>query len=225
MTTATATKTPSPEAPALPEPNLRWSKPADDATIERTAEALRAKGYQVFVADDRETAKQIIVGLVPEGSEVSQGGSVTLEELGVTAVIEESGRYDAVRPKTRKLDYKTEEGRREGRRMGAVPDFWLNSAHAVTEDGRILIASNTGSQLGPIAFGAGHVIFAIGSQKIVDDLDSALRRIEEYSYPMESARLFKVYGMPSSLNKILIVNKEFREGRITVVLIREPIGF
>jgi hypothetical protein len=156
---------------------------------------------------------------------VSQGGSVTLEELGVTAVIEESGRYDAVRPKTRKLDYKTEEGRREGRRMGAVPDFWLNSAHAVTEDGRILIASNTGSQLGPIAFGAGHVIFAIGSQKIVDDLDSALRRIEEYSYPMESARLFKVYGMPSSLNKILIVNKEFREGRITVVLIREPIGF
>jgi hypothetical protein len=95
----------------------------------------------------------------------------------------------------------------------------------VTEDGRILIASNTGSQLGPIAFGAGHVIFAIGSQKIVDDLDSALRRIEEYSYPMESARLFKVYGMPSSLNKILIVNKEFREGRITVVLIREPIGF
>jgi len=219
------TDTPTREAPALPEPNLRWSKPADDATIERTAEALRAKGYEVFVADDHETAKQIILGLVPEGAEVSQGGSVTLEQIGVTAEIEESGRYEAVHPKTRKLDYKTEEGRREGRRMGAVPDFWLNSAHAVTEDGRIVIASNTGSQLGPIAFGAGHVIFAIGSQKLVPDLEAALRRIEEYSYPMESARLFKAYGMPSALNKILIVNKEFRVGRFTVVLIREPIGF
>src|SRR5258706_1429851 len=209
MTTDAPTRDPT---AALPDPNLRWSKPADDGTIERTADALRAKGYEVFVADDRETAKQIILGLVPEGAEVSQGGSVTLEELGVTAEIEESGRYEAVRPKTRTLDYKTEEGRREGRRMGAVPDFWLTSAHAVTEDGRIVVASNTGSQLGPIAFGAGHVILAIGSQKLVTDLESGLRRIEEYSFPMESARLFKIYGAPSALNKILIVNREFREG-------------
>jgi hypothetical protein len=209
----------------LPEPDMRWSKPADDATIERTAEALRAKGYEVFVADDRATARQIIMGLLPEGAEVSQGASVTLEEIGVTAEIEGSGRYDAIRPKTRLLDYKTEEGRREGRRMGAVPDYWLNSAHAVTEDGRLVIASNTGSQLGPIAFGAGKVIFAIGSHKIVPDLDAALRRIEDYSFPLESARLFKIYGVPSRLGKILIVNHEAREGRFTVVLIREPIGF
>jgi len=216
---------PSKPTVTLPEPDLRWSKPADDAAIERTAEALRAKGYEVFVVDDFETAKQTVLGLLPEGAEVSQGGSVTLEEIGVTAEIETTGRYDAVRPKTRQLDYKTEAGRREGRRMGAVPDYWLNSAHAVTEDGRIVIASNTGSQLGPIAFGAGHVILVIGSQKLVPDLDAALRRIEEYSYPMESARLFKVYGMPSALNKILIVNNEFREGRFSVVLIREPIGY
>jgi hypothetical protein len=211
--------------PAIPEPNARWAKPADSDTIERTAESLRGKGYEVFVADDAETAKQIILGLVPEGAEVSQGSSVTLEEIGVTAEIEGSGRYDAIRPKTRALDYKTEEGRREGRRMGAVPDFWLNSAHAVTEDGRLVVASNTGSQLGPIAFGAGHVIFAIGSHKIVPDLDAALLRIEEYSYPLESARLFKLRGVPSRLSKILIVNQEIRDGRFTVVLIREPIGF
>jgi hypothetical protein len=213
------------EAPALPEPNLRWSKPADDATIERTAEGLRGKGYEVFVADDADSARQIILNLVPEGAEVSQGSSVTLEEIGVTAEIEGSGKYDAIRPKTRLLDYKTEAGRREGRRMGAVPDFWLNSAHAVTEDGRLVIASNTGSQLGPIAFGAGKVIFAIGSHKIVPDLETALRRIEEYSYPMESARLFKLHGVPSALSKILIVNREIRQGRFTVVLIREPIGY
>ena len=212
------------EAPAIPEPNPRWARPADADTIERTAAALRGKGYEVYVADDADTARQIILGLVPGGSEVGQGASVTLEEIGVTAEIEGSGRYYAIRPKTRALDYTTEEGRREGRRMGAVPDYWLNSAHAVTEDGRLVIASNTGSQLGPIAFGAGQVIFAIGSHKIVPDLDAAFRRIEEYSYPLESARLFKLRGVPSALRKILIVNAEARPGRITVVLIREPIG-
>jgi hypothetical protein len=223
MTNA-ATATPE-AAPAIPEPNMRWATPADPETVERTAEALRAKGYTVYIADDADTARQVILGLVPEGAEVSQGSSVTLEQIGVTAEIEGSGKYDAIRPKTRALDYKTEEGRREGRRMGAIPDYWLNSAHAVTEDGRLVIASNTGSQLGPIAFGAGHVIFAIGSHKIVPDLDAAFRRIEEYSFPLESARLFKVYGVPSRLSKILIVNQEIREGRFDVVLIRKPIGY
>ncbi|HLX36059.1 MAG TPA: lactate utilization protein [Candidatus Limnocylindrales bacterium] len=202
-----------------------FAAPVDDATIERTAEALRAKGYEVFVADDFATARQIVLDKLPKGAEVSQGASNTLQETGITGVIEESGDYDAIRPKTRKLDYTTEEGRREGRRMGAIPDYWLNSAAALTEDGRFVFASNTGSQLGPIAFGAGHVILVIGSNKIVPDLDTAMRRLEDYVFPLESDRLFKMYGSPSNISKVLILNKEIRAGRLTVVLIREPAGF
>src|SRR5258707_15781443 len=101
---------------ALPEPNLHWATPADDATIERTAEALRAKGYEVFVADDRATARQIIIGPVPEGAEVSQGASVKLEEIGGTAVNESWDRSGAIRQQPLHLDYKTEEGRGQGRR-------------------------------------------------------------------------------------------------------------
>jgi hypothetical protein len=59
----------------------------------------------------------------------------------------------------------------------------------------------------------------------VPDLEAALLRIEEYSYPLESARLFKLRGVPSRLSKILIVNQEIRDGRFTVVLSRAPIGF
>ena len=217
---------PTREAPSLiAEPDLRWSMPADEATIERTAEALRGKGYEVFVVDDLETAKQTVLGLVPDGAEVGEGASITLDELGVTAEVEGSGRFDPVRPKTRAIDRSDPVAMRHGRKLGASPDFWLNSAHAVTEDGRLVIVSNTGSQLGPIAFGAGKVIFAIGSQKIVETLDEALRRIEDYTLPLESAKMSKLYGLPSAVNKILIVNKEFRPGRFTVVLIREPIGY
>jgi LUD domain len=206
-------------------PNLRFAQPADAATLERTAEALRGKGYDVQIADDRETARRMVLELVPEGTEVSEGASRTLDELGVTAEIEQSGRYDAVRPRTRAMDRTTPEGLQAMRKLSASPDYWLNSAHAVIEDGRLVIVSNTGSQLGPIAFGAGTVIFAIGSQKIVPDLDTAFQRIDEYTFRLEDARLRGLYGVGTSLNKILIVNKEFRPGRFHIVLIRDAVGW
>jgi hypothetical protein len=202
-----------------------FDEPADEATIERTAAALRTKGYEVHIVDDYQTAKALLLSFVPEGAEVSEGASRTLDELGVTAAIEEPGRYDNVRVKTRAMDRSDPIALREMRKMGVAPDYWLNSAHAVTEDGRIVVASNSGSQLGAIAFGAGQVIFAIGSQKIVPDLETALRRIDTYVLPLESARMQGIYGIDSAVNKVLIVNKEFRAGRFTVVLIREPIGF
>ena len=151
--------------------------------------------------------------------------SKTLDELGVTAVIEVSGKFDAIRPKTRSMDRNDPAALREARKVGVAPDYWLNSAHAVTEDGTIVIASNSGSQLGAIAFGAGEVIFAIGSQKIVKNLDEALARIEDHVLPLENERMQGLYGINSAVRKILIVNHEFRPGRFTVVLIKEPIGF
>jgi hypothetical protein len=83
----------------------------------------------------------------------------------------------------------------DGAAPGSDLAFWLNSAQAVIEDGRLVIVSNTGSQLGPIAFGAGTVIFAIGSQKIVPDLDTAFQRIDEYTFRLEDARLRGLYGV------------------------------
>lgn len=206
-------------------PNPRFAQLADEATIQRTAEALKAKGYIVHIANDLAEARRLVVGLVPDGAEVSQGASMTLDELGVTSEIEESGRFDAVRPRTRSMDRSTPEGLRAMRKLGAVADYHLNSAQAVTEDGRIVIASNTGSQLAPIAFGAGTVIFAISVNKIVPDLETAMQRIEEFSLRHENVRMRGIYGVDSSVNKILIVNKEFRPGRFAVVLIREAIGY
>ena|SRR5438045_4144751 len=205
-------------------PTRDFGAPADEATVQKTASALREKGYEVFIADDFATARQIVLDRVPQGAEVSQGASKTLEDTGITEAIE-GGDYDAIRPKTHKLDYRTEEGRAQGRKMGASPDWWLNSVHAVTEDGRLVIASNTGSQLGPIAFGAGNVVFVVGTQKIVTDLDEAFRRIDEHVLPQENVRMQGLYGVNTNVSKILIINKEIRPGRFTVVLVREPVGF
>jgi hypothetical protein len=82
-----------------------------------------------------------------------------------------------------------------------------------------------GSQLGPYVSGAGQVILVVGTQKIVADLDEAMRRVYEYAFPLEDARAQAAYGIHSGVNKVLIVNRELTPDRITVVLVDEAIGF
>jgi len=101
----------------------------------------------------------------------------------------------------------------------------LGSVHAVTETGSLVAASAGGSQLGPYVAGAGRVIFVVGTQKIVSDLDEAMRRIDEYTFPLEEARAQAAYGRHTGVNKVLIINRELLPGRITVVFVDEALGF
>ena len=96
---------------------------------------------------------------------------------------------------------------------------------ALTEEGSLLIASASGSQLGPIGSGAGHVILVVGAQKIVPDLDTGLRRIYEYCFPLEDRRARQAYGVPSGVNNVLVINKAIAPGRITAILVNKPLGF
>ena len=202
--------------------NETFSRPADPESIERAAEALRSHGFDARVVPDAVTARELLLSLIPEGSEVGEGASVTLDQIGVTEAIEKSGCYDAIRPRTRSMDRATQ--MREIRKLGAAPDVQVNSVQALTEDGRIVVASFGGSQLGPIVSGAGRVILVVGSQKVVPDLATAFRRVEEYSYPIEDAKLQEAYGRHSAINKMLILNGEIAQVRITVILVREPVG-
>lgn len=201
----------------------RWAEPAGEVRIRRAADALRANGFDVHVVATRDEARQAVLDLVPEGAQVHSGASVTLDELGITEQIERSGRYDAVRPKLWQLDRATQGT--EIRSLGSAPDYMLGSAHAVTETGSIVAASNGGSQLGPYVSGAGRVVLVIGAQKVVSDLDEALTRIESYSYPLEDARAQQAYGIRSAIRKVLILNGETMPGRVSVILLQEPIGF
>jgi hypothetical protein len=114
---------------------------------------------------------------------------------------------------------------REMRQLSAAPDWVVGSVHAVTEQGALLIASASGSQLGPIVSGAGRVILVIGGQKVVCDLSTGLRRIDEYCFPLEDLRARQAYGVPSGVNNVLIMNKTIAAGRITAILVHEQLGF
>jgi hypothetical protein len=201
----------------------RFGTVADDARVNRTAAALEANGMRALRAANAAEAKQLVLGLIPDGSQVHSGASQSLEASGIIAEIEGSSRYEALRPRIWSLDRETQA--EEIRRLSAAPDVMLGSVHAVTETGALLTASMSGSQLGPYASGAGQVILVVGTQKIVSDLDEGLSRINDYSLPLEDARAQEAYGIRSAVNKVLIVNREIVAGRLTVVLVDEPLGF
>ena len=201
----------------------QFSTLADEARVSRTTTALEANGITVLRAGDSAEAKRIVLDLIPEGSEVHHGASETLEVVGITDEIEKSGRYQAIRPRIWSMDRKTQAD--DIRRLASAPEFMLGSVHAVTESGSLLAASNSGSQLGPYASGAGRVILVVGTQKIVSDLDEGLRRIDEYALPLEDARAQAAYGIHSAVSKVLIINREVTPGRITVVFVDETLGF
>ncbi len=204
-------------------PNKQFEKLASDERIQRTRKALEANGIHVMVAENGEEAKRMFFELVPEGSEIFLGASVTLEQLGIKDIIDKSGRFDSVRPKIFAMDRATKA--REIRKLGAAPDYAAGSVHAVTEQGQVLIASKTGSQLGPYASGAGKVIWVVGAQKLVKDLDEAFRRLYEYDVPREEVHMQELYHTGTAPNKILIVNGEIRPGRITMIIVKEDLGF
>jgi transposase len=200
-----------------------FATPATAERIERTASALAAKGFIADILDDVAAARARITELLPPNALVFTAASETLRLGRIDEDINASGRYAAVKPRIHALD-RTSHGA-EIRRLTATPDVVVGSVSALTQDGALVAVSASGSQLPAYAGGAARVIWVIGAQKIVADLDTALRRIESYALPLEDARARAIYGRSSAINKVLIVNAEPMPGRATVLLVRQAIGF
>jgi hypothetical protein len=206
-----------------PGPNPEFAEPAEEARIARAARALEESGIVVHVVADGAAAREMVNDMLPEQAEVFNATSVTLTEIGLAEDIERSGRYRPLRPRLYSMDRQFHAA--EIRKLAAAPDWFVGSAHAVTEDGSVMIASATGSQLGPIASGAGKVILVAGAQKIVADRERGFRRIYEYCYPLEDQRVRAAQGLRSGVNQVLIINRLWAPGRVVVLLVKQKLGF
>ena len=200
-----------------------YSQAATEEELQKAKHALEENGFKVEILDSLQAAREKVAEIIPEGSEVFTGTSVTLDTSKITEDMNESGRYVSVREKFMPLYGKPEKAV-EMRRIGSGADYALGSVHAVTLEGHLVIASATGSQLPGYAYGASNVIWVVGAQKVVKDLSEALDRLETYTFPLENERSKKAYGSGSSINKILITRKE-PTGRGTVLLLRQTVGY
>jgi len=205
------------------EINQKFGILADESAINKTKAALENNGLTVYVVDDRAAAKEKVLELLPAGAEIMNMSSVTLTETGLDQEILTNAKYKAVRNELAALTNPSQMIIKQ--RLGAAPEYVIGSVHAVTESGEVLIASATGSQLPAYAFGALHVIWVVGTQKIVPDLTAGRQRLSEYCLPLENERAMKVYGRGSSINKVLRIEKEVQPGRITMIIVKEKLGF
>ncbi|SDK04634.1 lactate utilization protein [Nonomuraea jiangxiensis] len=201
-------------------PDEAFAAAAAAAQVDRATATLRANGYLVHVVDTVAEARALVADLLPRDESVFTTSSETLRLSGIAADIDDSGKFASVRAQAGDLGDDVQ----ARIRLGAAAEVVIGSVHAVTEDGHLVVASASGSQLAPYASGARKVIWVVGAQKVVPDLETALRRIRSYSLPREHLRL-QALGQSSFIGKILIMEREALPERGTVVLVREPIGF
>jgi ketosteroid isomerase-like protein len=216
----------TPLAGAAPDASQRptnaFTDPAPAERLERAAGALRTNGFIVEILDNA-AARPRIQDLIPAGASVFTAASETLRLSGIDADINTSGRYHAIKPRVLAMDRATRAD--EIRQLLASPDVVVGSVAALTETGSLVAASASGSQLPSYAGGAALAIWVVGAQKVVPDLDTAMRRVQEHALPLESARAQTAYGMPSAINRLLVLNAEPHPGRGIVLLLRQATGF
>lgn len=203
---------------------VKWNQLADKKIVQKTIDSLKKNGITAYYVETSEEANKKVLELLPEGSEVMNMTSMTLDSIGISELIQKSGKFNSIRNKILSMD--REKQGKEMQKLGAAPEWVIGSAHAVTQDGHVMIASASGSQLPAYSYGSSNVIWVVGTQKIVKTDDEGIKRIYEHCLPLESERARKAYGVPgSSINKLLIINKEFQEGRIYLIFVNEVLGF
>ncbi|MEI6728575.1 MAG: lactate utilization protein [bacterium] len=203
---------------------MTYNQIATPDLVAQTKLNLEAHGFIVHLAATKDEAKSLALSLIPEGSEVMTMSSVSLAETGIDEALNNSGKYNAVRDKLYSLDRQTQA--KEMKILGSVHDYVIGSVQAITTQGEVVVASATGSQIPAYAYCSNKVIWIVGTQKITTDLTDAMKRLHEYVLPLESERAHKAYGVPgSSVNKVLIYNKESIPDRIHIILVSQVLGY
>ncbi|MEV7123435.1 LUD domain-containing protein [Kitasatospora griseola] len=217
----------SPLAGSAPEqaatPTAQYTEPAAAERLERTADALAARGFGVEILADAEAARARVRELVAEKASVYTTASETLRLSGIDDDLNGDRYPRSVKPRVLTMDRESEAD--EIRHLLATPDVVIGSAAALTETGSLVVASGSGSQLPAYTGGAARAIWVVGAQKIVPDLPAALRRLEEHVLPLESARTEAAYGMPSAVNQLVVFNAPTRFTQGIVLLLREAVGY
>lgn len=199
---------------------------ASTDALTKTVSALTERGYLPEIISSRTGALARIKELIPTNSSVMNGSSRTLEEIGFVSYLKD-GQHGWNNLHANILSETDPEKKAALRKQSVLADYYLGSVHAITENGEIVIASNSGSQLPHIVFTSQNIIFVIGTQKITHDMTEAMARLEEYVFPLEDARMKSVNMGGSFISKLLVLRREppFMGRKVHILFVTEKLGF
>lgn len=194
--------------------------------IHRTLEAVKARGINAELVETKEAALQRIQSIIPAGAVVMTGGSLTLTQIGLDALLI-SGQHPWRNFKADLLAEKDPVKQSAMRLQGTQAEFFLGSANALAETGELVFASATGSQLPAYAYTSRNIIWVVGAQKITATLDDALRRVRQHVLPLEDQRQKSLGNKAGSfIGRILIFEREppFLRRNLTLILVNQVLG-
>lgn len=195
----------------------------------KVIEGLKSRNMEGFYARSKEEALDLALSLIPEGSSVSMGGSMSVHAIGLSAKLKE-GNYDFI-------DRDAYEDKRQAMLLAYDADFFLSSANAITNDGVLVNIDGNSNRVSAIAQGPKHVLFIVGMNKVCDDVDGAMKRARNVAAPINAQR----FGLDTPCSKkgvcfnckspdticcqFLITRFSRHAGRIKVILVNDDLGY
>jgi len=195
---------------------------------------LQKRHMEGSYAPSAEQARGEILAMIPAGSSVCRGGSMSTVGMGLWTDIAAIPGVKLLNPYEPGL---SKEQAYERRRAGLTSDFLITSTNAITLDGLLVNLDGTGNRVAGMIFGPTKVILVVGMNKVVTDLDAARERIKRYAAPVNARRMgYKtpcaVTGLCSDCdspqricNIWSIIENQAIAGRIHVKLIGEDMGY
>lgn len=210
--------------------------------LEKTKKALESNNMQVFIADSKKDVPEIVRSLISKSDLIGSGGSTTLKETGVIDMLRNEG-YNFLD----RNDYDSENINEFYIKCFST-DAYFTSSNAITENGELYNVDGNSNRVAAIAFGPKSVIVIAGCNKIVKNLDDAIKRVKTIAAPANTSRLncdtyCNEKGECLSLSKncremtsgcaasericcnFLVTSQQRHKNRIKVILVAEPLGY
>ena len=195
----------------------------------KTIRGLKSRNMEGYYAADKEAALKIALSLIPEGSNVTMGGGMSVHEIGLVKALKE-GNYNFI-------DRDEEKDKRAAMLKAYDADVFLSSVNAMTEDGVLVNIDGNSNRVSAIAQGPRKVVFIVGMNKVCSDVDGAMKRARNVAAPINAQR----FGLSTPCAKtgacwnckspdticcqFLITRFSRHAGRIHVILVNDNLGF
>ena len=207
-------------------------KAFQEIQVQEVITALRKRQMEGAFVPNKEEALKTVLSLIPEGSKVGYGGSLTLDELGIKEALKK-GNYQLV---DRGRPGASEAEMFALRRESLLTDVFLCSTNALTRDGKMVNIDGSGNRLAALTFGPKKVIVVAGINKIVDDVERGLERVRNYAAPLHARR--RGWDLPCAKTgrcvdcrsprriccTVTVTEYQREKDRVTVILVGETLG-
>ena len=205
--------------------------------LEKCKNALKNNNFDAYLAEDSLEANQIIIKeIMPKivVKSASWGDSMTLHSTDVLDTLRQNPYINVIETFAKNVP---RENILERRRKALLVDIFFTGSNALTETGKLVNLDMVGNRIGGIIFGPQHVIITVGRNKIVSDVEEAMKRIKNYAAPLNAIRHtdFKTPCRKTSYcmdckspdricNTWTITEKSYPKGRIKVIIINKDLG-